>query len=126
MDKPNTWMIFQHLDQWHAWLVDHHQTQKELWIQIQKKQSKTVGLHLSEAVEEALCFGWIDGQMFSLGKDAFIIRMTPRLAKSPWSLINKNRALQLIEAGRMQPQGFRMIEVAKANGWWDKAYTRRK
>lgn len=122
MNRPKEWLSFSSKEHWHNWL-ETHQNEKEVWIEIQKKNSKKVGIHLDEAVIEALCFGWIDSVMFSINDDCFIIHMTPRKPNSPWSLINKNRALQLIQENRMQEAGFKTIEIAKDNCCWDKAYT---
>lgn len=122
MNKPNTWLTFSNPNQWNDWL-SQHQNETDVWIEIQKKNSKKVGIHLDEAVIEALCFGWIDSVMYSIDQDCFVLRMTPRKPHSPWSLINKNRALLLIEENRIQDRGYQAIEIAQANGWWDKAYT---
>ncbi len=122
MKKPTNWSYFQTLQEWTDWLEENF-TQKEIWIEIQKKKSTKLGINLNDAVTEALCFGWIDGLMYSLDQNSFIIRMTPRQKKSPWSLINKQRALKLIAEGRMRAAGYKCIEQAKENGWWDKAYS---
>ncbi len=122
MKKPTTWTYFKTVKEWTAWL-EKHANEKEIWIEIQKKNSSKVGIYLGDAVIEAICFGWIDGLMYSIDKNSFIIRMTPRQKKSPWSLINKNRALKLIEEGRMREAGFKCIKQAEENGWWDNAYS---
>ena len=122
MDKPQTWTYFKSIQKFSDWLEINH-NQREIWIEIQKKKSTKLGISLSDAVTEALCFGWIDGLMYSIDQNSFIIRMTPRRNNSPWSLINKNRALKLIEEGRMKESGYNCIKQAKENGWWDKAYT---
>jgi uncharacterized protein YdeI (YjbR/CyaY-like superfamily) len=78
-----------------------------------------------DAVAEALCFGWIDGKLKSIDEDRFILRYSPRKAKSVWSKINKEKAEKLIASGRMTADGLAKIEEAKKNGYWDAAYTNR-
>ena len=121
----NTWLTFTSLSEWHEWLAENHKTASEVWVQINKARSSLPGIRLGEAVEEALCFGWIDSQMHSMDPNWFILRFSPRRKNSPWSLINKNRAEELILQGRMTEAGMKAIEEAKRNGWWDKAYSSR-
>lgn len=125
MNKLSKWLQFQSCQEWETYL-ENHLSLNEIWIEIQKKNSRKQGINLTDAVNTALCFGWIDGVMYSIDTNCFIIRMSPRRINSPWSLINKNRAIKLIEDGRMRESGFKSIEIAKSNGWWDKAYTSQK
>jgi len=107
---------------WHAWLAKHHATAPGIWLQIAKKDSGIPSVTQAEAVEAALCWGWIDGQAKSLDDRYFLQRFTPRKRDSIWSRINRERALSLIESGAMQPAGLAAIETARANGRWDAAY----
>ena len=93
---------------------------------IQKARSPNEGLSYEEAVDEATCFGWIDGKMRRLNDHEFTQRFSPRRPRSIWSRINRNRAERLIEEGRMTGAGLRAVEEAKSNGRWEKAYTFRE
>ena len=94
-----------------------------MWLIHYKKSSGKTGISLGDAVEEALCFGWIDGKLKSIDKEKYILRYSPRKKKSVWLLINKERALKLIKKGRMTAAGMKRIEEAKENGFWDNAYS---
>ena len=117
---------FKDKDEWHTWLEKNHESEKEAWLIHYKKHSDRVGLIYDDAVNEAICFGWIDGKLKSIDKDKFILRYSPRKSKSVWSKINKDKALRLIEEGRMHTAGSAKIEEAKKNGYWDTAYTNKK
>lgn len=104
------------------WLELNHSTSPGIWLQIAKKGSRIESITYDQAVESGLCYGWIDSQKEKLDDKSWIQRFTPRGAKSIWSKINKDRAEALIEAGRMKPSGLKMIDAAKKNGEWDKAY----
>jgi uncharacterized protein YdeI (YjbR/CyaY-like superfamily) len=105
-----------------AWLADHHDDADGLWLKFAKKDSGIDSVTYAEAVEVALCYGWIDGQA-AAGDDAhWLQRFTPRRARSRWSKINRDRATALIERGEMQPAGMREVERAKADGRWEAAY----
>jgi uncharacterized protein YdeI (YjbR/CyaY-like superfamily) len=107
---------------WEAWLDEHHATSAGAWLKIAKKTSAARTVSYAEAVEVALCFGWIDGQKASGDDDFWLQRFTPRKLGSGWSKINTEKAAALIEAGRMRPAGLRQVEAAKADGRWDAAY----
>jgi uncharacterized protein YdeI (YjbR/CyaY-like superfamily) len=107
---------------WQRWLHKNHATTREIWIQIAKIASGIQSVTHPEALEIALCYGWIDGRIQPLDKNYTLRRFIPRRKDSIWSQINRAKALQLIEQGRMQPAGFAAIEQAKANGRWDSAY----
>lgn len=109
--------------EWRRWLADNHSDKNMVWVIIYKKGSKKKGLRYEEAVEEALCYGWIDSKMQSIDNERFRQRFSPRRKNSPWSKNNKDRAERMIKAGVMTEAGFKVIEEAKLNGWWDKAYT---
>jgi uncharacterized protein YdeI (YjbR/CyaY-like superfamily) len=105
-----------------SWLERNHARHAGLWLAIAKKASGASSLTYGQAVEAALCFGWIDGQK-ARGDDRFWLqRFTPRRSRSPWSRINREKAEQLIAAGRMRPPGLMEIERAKADGRWERAY----
>ena len=116
-------IIIRSREEWRDWLELNHNKEKEQWISIFRKKHAHKGLTYEDAVEEALCFGWIDGVMRSLDEEKFIQRFSPRRNKSPWSLRNKNKAEKMIGEGKMTEAGLKMIEEAKKNGWWGNAYS---
>jgi uncharacterized protein YdeI (YjbR/CyaY-like superfamily) len=109
--------------EWRDWLTHNHAIEKDAWIAIYKKNSRQTGINYNQALEEALCYGWIDGKMRSSDKDSFILRFSPRKPRSIWSKRNKNAAEELIASGRMTDAGLAAIKKAKENGDWDGAYT---
>lgn len=107
---------------WEAWLEEHHGSVDGVWIQFAKKASGLASVTYAEALDVALCYGWIDGQTRRFDEDYYLQRFTPRRPRSKWSKINRENGARLIEAGRMKPAGRREIERAKADGRWDAAY----
>jgi uncharacterized protein YdeI (YjbR/CyaY-like superfamily) len=107
---------------WDAWLNSQPTQSNGLWLKLAKKSSGIASVSRQEAVDTGLCHGWIDGQLDSFDDKYWLIRFTPRQSNSKWSEINRARALQLIELGRMQPAGLKEIERAKKDGRWDAAY----
>jgi len=107
---------------WEEWLEKHHWDPKGLWLKIAKKGAGAPTITYAEALDVALCHGWIDGQKGALDEDYWLQKFTPRGPRSPWSKVNREKALALIESGRMKPAGFAEIEKAKANGRWEAAY----
>ena len=106
-----------------AWLADEHATSDGIWIEFAKKGNPTPSVTYAEAVEVALCFGWIDGQLKKGEEEGWYRqRFTPRRPRSKWSLINRERAEALIAAGRMRPAGLAEVERAKDDGRWAEAY----
>lgn len=105
-----------------SWLDDNCDTSPGIRLQIAKKNSGVVTVSYNEALEVALCYGWVDSQKEALDEKTWLQRFTPRGAKSIWSKINKEKAEQLITNGRMKTSGYKAIEEAKKNGNWDKAY----
>ena len=103
---------------WRRWLQTHHAQPAGVWLLVRKKGSTQPGVPYEEAVEEALCFGWIDSRANTLDADHFKLWFVPRKAKSVWSTINKARIERLIADGRMTPAGLAKIEAAKADGSW--------
>jgi uncharacterized protein YdeI (YjbR/CyaY-like superfamily) len=97
-------------------------TSEGLWLKIAKKGSGIESVNYDQAVEVALCYGWIDGQVRKLNEDHYLQRFTPRRPRSKWSKINRKKAMELIERGEMRAAGLREVERAKADGRWDAAY----
>jgi uncharacterized protein YdeI (YjbR/CyaY-like superfamily) len=109
--------------QWKEWLtMNYALSNAGIWLQIFKKDSDEATITYDEALDEALCFGWIDGQKKGHDEKSWLQKFTPRRSKSIWSKRNRARAIQLIEEKRMQPSGLKEIEAAKKDGRWDKAY----
>lgn len=104
------------------WLAAHHDRAAEVWIRIFKKSSGMATVTPGEALDAALCWGWIDGLRKSLDADSFLQRYSPRTPRSLWSQINRDHVARLIAAGRMTPHGLRQVEAARADGRWDRAY----
>ena len=109
---------------WRAWLEEHHQSAREIWLVLLKKHVERPSVTLEDAVEEALCFGWIDGHLRRIDDESHALRFTPRGRRSIWSQSNKDRVQRLIAEGRMTPAGLAAVEAAKANGEWDAASAR--
>ena len=107
---------------WKRWHQRHHAVSSGVWLRMAKKSSGIASVDYAQALEEALCYGWIDGQRKSQDEQYFLQRFTPRRARSIWSQINREKALKLIDAGRMQPAGLAEVERARADGRWDAAY----
>lgn len=105
-----------------SWLDEHHETATEVWIKIAKKDSGVPSVTYAEAVESALCYGWIDGQARRVDDTFYQQRFTPRSARGKWSAINRDRVTALAEAGRLRPAGRRQVEAAQADGRWEAAY----
>lgn len=119
---PTPILLFKNAQVFEAWLKENHALCDGLWLQIAKKGADEPSVSYAEAVEIALCWGWIDGQKKAFDAQHFLQRFTPRRARSIWSKINVEKVAQLIEAGRMQAPGHAQIEAAKADGRWDRAY----
>jgi uncharacterized protein YdeI (YjbR/CyaY-like superfamily) len=105
-----------------AWLGANHNTSPGIWLMIAKKGSGVDSVTYDEAVDEGLCFGWIDGQKAKHDDTYFLQRFTPRTKRSPWSRINTARVARLVTAAKMHPAGVREVEAAKADGRWEAAY----
>jgi uncharacterized protein YdeI (YjbR/CyaY-like superfamily) len=109
---------------WEAWLEEHHATAPEAWLRIAKKGSGLASVSIGEALDGALCFGWIDGQRRGLDAVSFLQRYCPRRARSSWSQVNVEKVARLTAAGRMRPAGQAEVDAARADGRWDAAYER--
>jgi uncharacterized protein YdeI (YjbR/CyaY-like superfamily) len=107
---------------WSAWLEKNHKSSAGLWLRLAKKGSSVRSVTYGEALEVALCYGWIDGQKRGESEDAWLQRFLPRSARSIWSKINREKALALIANAKMRPAGHQAIDAAKKNGTWEAAY----
>jgi uncharacterized protein YdeI (YjbR/CyaY-like superfamily) len=105
-----------------VWLLANSARSEGIWLQIYKKESAAISVTYAEALDQALCFGWIDGQRKHFNERSWIQRFTPRRPKSGWSKINTQHAIRLIESGEMTPAGLKEINAAKADGRWAAAY----
>lgn len=114
--------LFKSAKAFEVWLKKNHATSDGLWLKIAKRGSNETSVTYPEAVEIALCWGWIDGQKKSLDDQHYLQRFTPRRARSVWSRINVNKVQALIDAGRMQAPGEAQVAAAKADGRWARAY----
>ncbi|WP_284332574.1 YdeI/OmpD-associated family protein [Dyella flagellata] len=108
---------------WENWLAKNEGTSTGTWLRLAKKSAKQPTLTYAQALESALCYGWIDGQKQAESEEYWLQRFTRRSAKSIWSKINKDKAEALIAAGRMRPPGMQEIDKAKQDGRWEMAYT---
>ena len=109
---------------WEAWLEEHHESDAEVWLRIAKKHSGLASISIADALDGALCFGWIDGQRKGLDDVSFLQRYCPRTARSSWSQVNVEKVARLTAEGRMRPSGLAQVEAARADGRWDAAYER--
>lgn len=123
MDHPKI-LTFHNRAQWRAWLLANHAAAGEAWLLIARV--KTPGLHLAAAVEEALCFGWIDGIMNPLDEKSYLLRFSPRTAQSIWSASNIQRVQALTAAGKMTEAGLEKVRQAQENGEWQAALRRER
>ena len=114
--------VFASQETWERWLDRNHGNEEGVWLKVAKKSSGKRTVSVPEALEIALCYGWIDGQRKAFDEDYFLQRFTPRRLRSRWSKINRDSATALIERGRMRPPGLAEVERAKADGRWAAAY----
>jgi uncharacterized protein YdeI (YjbR/CyaY-like superfamily) len=108
--------------QWDAWLRKHHAGSVGVWLRISKKGASEASVSYPDALELALCFGWIDAIKKNDGPHHWLQRFTPRAKRSIWSKVNREKALKLVELGRMQPAGLKEMQRAQADGRWQAAY----
>ena len=114
--------LFRRRNDWAAWLEKNHRKSDGLWVRLAKKASRLQSLTYGEALEVALCYGWIDGQKNSDTDQTWLQKFCPRSHRSIWSKINRGKALTLIESGIMQPAGLEAVHRAKKDGCWRNAY----
>ncbi|NRP73773.1 hypothetical protein ILFOPFJJ_04686 [Ensifer psoraleae] len=113
---------FADAESFYRWLGAHHDTADEVWIKIHKVSSGLKSITPKEAIDVVLCWGWIDGLRKGLDDKSFLQRYTPRSRKSTWSQINVDNVARLIAEGRMTEHGLKQVEMAKADGRWERAY----
>jgi uncharacterized protein YdeI (YjbR/CyaY-like superfamily) len=114
--------LFEDQKHWAAWLDKHHGGSSGLWLRLAKKGSDIQSVSYAEALEVALCYGWIDGQKKAYDESSWLQKLTPRGDRSLWSKVNREKAEELIRTGRMKPAGLAAVERARQNGRWEAAY----
>ncbi|OQX77595.1 MAG: hypothetical protein B6D64_08075 [Bacteroidetes bacterium 4484_276] len=115
-------LTFETREDFRHWLDDNHQSSQGVWVVYFKKHTKTQSISYNEAVEEALCFGWIDSKVRTIDELRYKQVFTPRNPKSMWSELNKQRIAKMMGAGKMKPAGLKAVTEAKKNGQWEKSY----
>jgi uncharacterized protein YdeI (YjbR/CyaY-like superfamily) len=115
-------LAFRNRESFEEWLDRQPADAAGAWLKLRKKSAGAPGLTKAQAIDAALCHGWIDGQLDKYDDQYWLVRFTPRKARSKWSQVNKRRATELIAEGRMRPSGLAQIEAAKADGRWAAAY----
>ena len=108
--------------EWEAWLDAEHASSDGVWLRFAKKGSGAVSVVYAEALDVALCYGWIDSQVARYDERFYLQKFTPRRSRSKWSRINRDKIGELTKQGRMRPAGLEQVELAKADGRWDAAY----
>jgi len=115
-------LSFESPEKWEAWLAKNHATSQGLWLKFFKKNSGVQSINYDQALDVALCYGWIDSQLKSFDEKAYLQKFTPRRSKSIWSKRNVEYIERLMKAGRMKPAGIKQYEEAKADGRLEAAY----
>ncbi|MEU6817913.1 YdeI/OmpD-associated family protein [Streptomyces sp. NPDC046860] len=115
-------VAFESAEAFRTWLDENHAVSSGIWLKLRKKGPGIVALDYAQALDVALCYGWIDGQKAKFDDEWWLQRFTPRKPRSRWSKVNRDKVTALIEQGRMRPQGQAEIDRAKADGRWDAAY----
>lgn len=115
-------LAFVDADAFDRWLLSQPENSPGLWIKFAKAGSGMLTITKAEAIDAALCHGWIDGQLDKYDDQYWLTRFTPRKARSKWSQVNRRRASELLEAGRVRPRGLAEIQAARADGRWEAAY----
>ena len=115
-------IFFESHNEFRSWLEEHYDTAEELWVGYYKADAERSGIGYGESVEEALCFGWIDGLVKGIDNETYTRRFTPRNSDSKWSKANKERVEAMTEAGKMTQAGIELVEAAKETGEWAAAY----
>ena len=116
-------IFFKNKEEWRNWLNKNQKKYKEIWLIHYKKYSNKIGLNHFDAVEEALCFGWIDSTLKKIDEERYMLRYSPRKEKSVWSKINKETAEKMIKLSKMTDSGLEKVNLAKKQGFWQTAYT---
>jgi uncharacterized protein YdeI (YjbR/CyaY-like superfamily) len=115
-------LFFETDGDWEKWLDEHHATALGVWLRFAKKKAPYTSVTYAEALDVALCYGWIDSLVKTFDDDSYIQKFTPRGRKSLWSKVNREKVAALEAAGRMRPAGIAAVDAAKADGRWDAAY----
>ena len=113
-------ILFKNSAEWRSWLENNHEKEKQIWLMYYKKHVNKNSVTQTQAVEEALCFGWIDSTVRRVDEEKYMQQFTPRNEKSIWSDINKKRIKMLIKNGSMTEVGMKKVRAAKKNGYWNK------
>lgn len=113
---------FETQQEWEDWLAKNHDSSKGIWMRLFKKDSGIKTITIAEALDGALCYGWIDGQRNAYDEQSYLQRYTPRRPRSIWSKRNTEHIVRLTKLGKMQPAGLKEVERAKADGRWEHAY----
>jgi len=111
-------LTFNNREEWRTWLAANHASEREVWLLYHKKVTGIESIPYDDAVEEALCYGWIDSIIKKLDETRYVRKFTPRKENSQWSAVNIRRVERLIQTGRISEQGLRLVEAAKQNGRW--------
>lgn len=119
---PKTIKSFRTAAAFERWLAAHHERETEIWLKIHKKDSGLASVTAAQALDVALCWGWIDGLRKGFDAHSFLQRFTPRRPRSIWSQVNRDNIARLTAAGRMTSHGQRQVDAARADGRWDAAY----
>ncbi len=120
INKTNKILHFPNRERWRSWLEKNHDKSNGIWMAYYKKHTGKASVPYEDAVEEALCFGWIDSTVRRLDEEKYIQKFTPRKDKSVWSESNKRRVQKMIKEGKMTESGLRKINEARRNGYWDR------
>ncbi len=115
-------VLFKRQEDWASWLDKNHATAPGIWLKLAKKASAIRSIDYDEALQAALCYGWIDGQKKSYDESTWLQKFTPRSPRSIWSRVNREKAEALIKSGQMKPAGLAAVEAARQDGRWDAAY----
>jgi len=107
------------IHEWRIWLQENGQSEKSVWLIVYHKKSKTPSVHFHDAIEHALCFGWVDSKAIKRDHESFYLSFSPRNPKSTWGKINRERAEKMIKMGLMTPSGQTLIDLAKKMGTWE-------
>lgn len=114
--------LFASQDAWEQWLETYHERSHGIWVKISKKDSERTTVTYSEALDVALCYGWIDAQKKPYDQEMWLQKFTPRRPNSGWSKVNVDKVTQLVASGKMKPSGMKEVNAAKEDGRWDAAY----
>jgi uncharacterized protein YdeI (YjbR/CyaY-like superfamily) len=115
-------VLFETVPDWERWLDEHHASAPGVWVRFAKKKAEFSSISYAEALDLALCYGWIDSQVKTFDEASYIQKFTPRGRRSVWSKVNRAKVEALFEAGRMRSAGIAAVELAKQDGRWDAAY----